>query len=348
LRKEETDLDKATKIWYNGQIIDWDKATVHILTHALHYGTAIFEGLRCYKTDRGPAVFRLYDHVWRLINSAKIYLMDLGYGPEEIAEAILTTIETNELEECYVRPIAFYGYGELGVNPLKNDVHLSIAAWRWGAYLGENALTRGVRCMVSSWRRINPLTLPPQAKCSANYANASLAKMEALKAGYDESIMLNTQGMVSEGSGENIFRVKRGVLSTPNAAAGILRGITRDSVIQLAGDLGVDCHRTDISREELYTADELFLCGTAAEITPIREVDGRTIGGGDYPITRKLQRAYEDAVRGRNKKHEGWLNYLFASNFANDSTAQHANVSIPNSLANRVESTQQDRLSIST
>jgi len=236
-------LNKATRIWYNGKIIDWDNATVHLLTHALHYGTAVFEGLRCYKTDQGPAVFRLYDHVWRIINSAKIYLMDLGYEADEIAEAIMTTIDANGLEECYIRPIAFYGYGEMGLNPLKNKVDFAVAAWRWGAYLGKNALTHGVRCMVSSWRRINPLTLPPQAKCSANYANASLAKIEAVKAGYDEAIMLNTQGMVSEGTGENIFRVKRGVLSTPNAAAGILRGITRDTVIQLAADLNISCHR---------------------------------------------------------------------------------------------------------
>jgi len=303
-------LDKSTKIWYNGRIIDWDNATVHILTHALHYGTAVFEGLRCYKTDRGRAVFRIYDHVWRLINSAKIYLMDLGYRADEVAEAIKTTVIANGLQECYIRPIAFYGFGEMGVNPLNNKVDFGIAAWRWDSYLGKDALTNGVRCMVSSWRRINPLTLPPQAKSSANYANASLAKIESLKAGYDEAIMLNTQGMVSEGTGENIFRVKRGVISTPNAAAGILRGITRDTVIQLASELQLSCHRIDISREELYTADELFLCGTAAEITPVREVDGRPIGDGEYPVTRKLQQAYDDVVHGRNKKHEDWLTYL--------------------------------------
>ena len=306
-------MKQSSKIWYNGRIIDWDNATVHILTHALHYGTAVFEGLRCNKTDRGPAVFRLYDHVWRLINSAKIYLMDLGYSADEVAEAIKNVVIANDLQECYIRPIAFYGFGEMGVNPLNNKVDFGIAAWRWTAYLGKDALTHGVRCMVSSWRRINPLTLPPQAKCSANYANASLAKIESLKAGYDEAIMLNTQGMVSEGTGENIFRIKRGVLSTPNAAAGILRGITRDTVIQLASEIEVNCHRIDISREELYTADELFLCGTAAEITPVREVDGRTIGDGEYPITRKLQRAYDDAVHGRNKKHDEWLSYLRAS-----------------------------------
>jgi branched-chain amino acid aminotransferase len=203
----------------------------------------------------------------------------------------------------------------MGVNPLNNKVDLGIAVWRWNGYLGNDALTHGVRCMVSSWRRINPLTLPPQAKCSANYANASLAKIEAVKAGYVEAIMLNTQGMVSEGTGENIFRVKRGVLSTPNAAAGILRGITRDTVIQFASEIEISCHRIDISREELYTADELFLCGTAAEMVPVNEVDGRTIGDGwNYPITRKLQRAFDDVVHGRNRKHDDWLTYLKASN----------------------------------
>lgn len=303
-------MDEASKIWLNGKLVDWGEAKIHVLTHALHYGTAVFEGLRCYETERGPAIFRLYDHVWRLINSAKIYLMDLRSTPDEIAGAIKTTVTANGFDECYIRPIAFYGYGEMGVNPLPNRVDFAVAAWRWGAYLGKDALKNGVRCLVSSWRRISPLTLPPQAKSSANYANASLAKIEALKAGYDEAIMLNANGMVSEGTGENIFRVKRGALSTPPAAAGILRGITRDSVIQLAAEVGVDCRRIEISREELYTSDELFLCGTAAEITPVREVDGRKIGNGDYPITRKLQAAYEDAVRGRNKKYAQWVDYV--------------------------------------
>jgi branched-chain amino acid aminotransferase len=244
------------------------------------------------------------------VNSAKIYLMDLTYGPEEIAAAIRSIVKANGLDECYIRPIAYYGYGEMGVNPLPNKVDFAVAAWRWGAYLGKDAVKNGVRCLVSSWRRISPLTLPPQAKSSANYANAALAKIEALKAGYDEAIMLNANGMVSEGTGENIFRVKRGVLSTPPAAAGILRGITRDTVIQLAGDLGVHCSRIDMSREELYTSDELFLCGTAAEITPIREVDGRKIGNAEYPVTRKLQAVFEDTVRGRSQKYTEWLNYV--------------------------------------
>jgi branched-chain amino acid aminotransferase len=303
-------LEKGSKIWINGKIVDWDEARIHILTHALHYGTAVFEGIRCYKTEKGPAVFRLHDHVWRLFNSAKIYMMDLRYSANEIGEAIKATIRANKLDECYIRPIAYYGYGEMGLNPLPNRVDLAIAAWRWGTYLGSEGVKNGVRCMVSSWRRINPLTLPPQAKSSANYANAALAKIEALKAGYDEAILLNVQGMVSEATGENIFRVQSGVLSTPPASSGILRGITRDTVIQLAADLGVDCHRIEISREELYTSDELFLCGTAAEVTPIREVDGRTVDDKSFTVTRKLQAAYEDAVRGRNKKYSHWLDYV--------------------------------------
>lgn len=303
-------MDKVSKIWLNGGLVDWDSAKIHVLTHALHYGTAVFEGLRCYKTDRGPAIFRLYDHVWRLVNSTKIYLMDFRYSPDEVAAAIRTVVKANGLDECYIRPIAFYGYGEMGVNPLPNKVEFAVAAWRWGAYLGKDALKNGVRCLVSSWRRISPLTLPPQAKSSANYANAGLAKIEAIKAGYDEAILLNANGMVSEGTGENIFRVKRGALSTPPASSGILRGITRDTVIQLAGEIGVDCRRIEISREELYTSDELFLCGTAAEITPITEVDGRKIGNGDYPVTRKLQVAFDDAARGRGRQHSDWLDYV--------------------------------------
>ncbi len=294
----------------NGKFIDWDEAKIHILSHALHYGTAVFEGIRCYKTENGPAIFRLKDHLWRLMNSARIYMMDLPYGYEELSKAAKETVRVNEIQECYIRPIAYYGYGELGVNPLRNKVDVAIAVYKWGAYLGEEALTRGVRCMVSSWRRISPLMLPPQAKSSANYANAALAKIEAVKAGYDEAIMLNGNGMVTEGSGENLFRVKRGVLSTPPASAGVLRGITRDSIIQVAGDLGIECKRIDISREELYTSDELFFTGTAAEVTPIREVDGRKIGNGTFPVSLRLQKTFLDIVRGKNTKYASWLEYL--------------------------------------
>ena len=302
-------MEKGKKIWINGQLVNWDEAKIHVLTHALHYGTAIFEGIRCYKTGRGPAIFRLSDHVERLINSAKILFMDLQHRPNEIVQAIRSVVKANGLDECYIRPVAFYGYGEMGINPLPNKVEMAIATWGWGAYLGEEAIKNGVRCMVSSWRKNNSLTLPPQAKSSANYAISALAKIEALKAGYEEAIMLHDNGMISEGTGENIFQVKDGVLSTPPTSACILRGITRDTIIQLAHDIDVECTETEIPREELYTSDELFLCGTAAEVTPIREVDGRKVGDGNYPITRQLQTAYQDAVRGRTK-HTHWSDYV--------------------------------------
>jgi branched-chain amino acid aminotransferase len=302
-------LEKAKKIWINGELVAWDDAKVHVLTHGLHYGTAVFEGIRCYKTDRGPAIFRLREHVERLISSAKIYLMDLQYGPGEIAQAVRSVVRANGLSECYIRPIAFCGYGEMGLNPLHSKVEVAIAAWSWGAYLGDAALKNGVRCMVSSWRKINPETLPPQAKCSANYANSVLAKIEALKAGYDEAILLNENGLVAEATGENIFQVKGGVLSTPPAASGLLGGITRATVFELAKEGGIHCREADISREELYVSDELFLSGTAAELTPIREVDGRKIGEGNFPVTRRFQAAYQDEVHGRGK-HNKWLDYV--------------------------------------
>jgi len=302
-------LDKGKRIWINGQLIDWDNAKIHVLTHALHYGTAVFEGMRCYETDRGPAIFRLHDHVRRLINSAKIYLMDFRYNADEITQAIRSVVKVNGFRECYIRPIAYCGYGEMGVNPLRNKVDMAIACWGWGTYLGEDALKNGVRCIVSSWRKTNSQSLPAQAKSSANYANSALAKIEALKLGCDEAIMLNESGLVAEGTGENIFQVKHGVLYTPPASSGILGGITRDTVIQLAQETGVDCRESEISREELYISDEVFLTGTAAELTPIRELDGRKIGDGNYPVTRKLQAAYQDAVKGRSK-HTEWLDHV--------------------------------------
>jgi len=303
-------MDKATKIWMNGEFVDWDNAKIHVLTHALHYGTAVFEGMRCYKTAKGPAVFRLRDHIARLVRSSKTYLMDLRYTPDQIAQAVKATVKANGLEDCYIRPIAYVGYGEMGVNPLPNKTDLSIAVWRWGAYLGKDALSSGVRCMVSSWRRIGAGSLPPQAKCSANYANSGLAKIEAVKAGYDEAILLNAEGDVSEGTGENIFVVKDGAILTPPPSAAILRGITRESVIELAADAGIQCRLTQILREELYTADELFFSGTAAEITPIREVDGRKIGDGNFPITKRLQSSFEAVVRGRDERFSKWLDSI--------------------------------------
>jgi branched-chain amino acid aminotransferase len=244
------------------------------------------------------------------MNGTKTYMMRLPYSRSEITQAVKQTVKANGFDECYVRPIAYFGYGEMGVNPLPNKVEMAIAVWPWGEYLGKEGVAKGVRCKVSSWHRISPHSLPPQAKCSANYANAALAKMEALMAGCDEAILLNTLGSVAEGSGENIFLVKDGVMATPSPSAGMLRGITRDTVLHLAADAGIECKLVEILREELYTADEVFLTGTAAEVTPIREVDGRTIGDGNFPVTAKLQGSYQEVVRGRNKKYSKWLEYV--------------------------------------
>jgi branched-chain amino acid aminotransferase len=291
----------------NGELVKWNDAKVHFLTHALHYGTGIFEGIRCFHTSNGPAIFRLHEHVARMFESAKIYMMKMPYTTSEVVEATKATVAVNKLEECYIRPLAYYSYGEMGLNPLPNKVSFGIASWRWDSYLGEKAEKEGVRCQVSSWRRVDSATMPPQAKSTANYANASLAKIEALKAGYDESIMLNTQGMVSEASAENVFRVKDGIVSTPPASAGVLRGITRDTIIRVVPEKGMEFRRTDISREELYTSDELFLTGTAAGVTPVREVDGRKIGSSNWPITQGLREAYLDIVHGKNQKYSKWL-----------------------------------------
>jgi branched-chain amino acid aminotransferase len=291
----------------NGELVKWKDAKVHFLTHALHYGTGIFEGVRCFRTNRGPAIFRLREHIARLFESAKIYIMKMPYTANDVVEAAKATVAANGLEECYIRPLAYYSYGEMGLNPLPNKVSLGIASWRWDSYLGEKAEKEGVKCQVSSWRRVNSSTMPPQAKSTANYANASLAKIEALKAGYDESIMLNTDGMVSEASAENVFRVKDGIVSTPPASAGVLRGITRDTIIRIIPEMDMEFRRTDISREELYTSDELFLTGTAAGVTPVREVDGRAIGNEEWPITQRLREAYLGIVHGKNEKYSKWL-----------------------------------------
>jgi branched-chain amino acid aminotransferase len=300
-------MQESTWIWLNGDLVKWNDAKVPFLTHALHYATGVFEGIRCFKTSEGPAIFRLPEHVARMFESAEIYLMKIPYSREQVGEAIKKTVAANELEECYIRPLAYYGYGEMGLNPLPNKVSLGIAAWRWDSYLGEKAEREGVRCQVSSWRRIHQSSMPPQAKSTSNYANAALAKIEALKASYDEAIMLNMDGMVAEASAENIFRVKDGIVSTPPASAGVLRGITRDTIIRITTDIGIEFRRVDISREELYTSDELFLTGTAAGVTPVREVDGRTIGSGSWPITQRLIDTYSNIVHGRNKQYAKWL-----------------------------------------
>ncbi len=300
----------TSAIWLDGELVPWDQAKIHVLTHGLHYGYAVFEGIRCHRTANGPAVFRLLEHLERFSDSAKIYRMALPFSVAELAGAVRALVRSTGLEEGYIRPIAFSGYGEMGLDPSSSRIRVAIAMWPWGAYLGEEGTTRGVRAAVSSWVRIDARSLPPQAKCSANYANSILAKLEAKAGGYDEAILLNSAGVVSEGPGENLFRVRNGVLSTPPASSGILRGITRDTVIRLADEAAIPLQRTTIAREELFTADELFYAGTAAGITPIREVDGRPIGNGSYPVTRRLQEAYGKALRGEAAAHQDWLTYV--------------------------------------
>jgi branched-chain amino acid aminotransferase len=300
-------MKALTKIWMDGRFVNWEDAKVHVLTHGLHYGYSVFEGIRCFTTPRGPAIFRLKEHIERFQNSAKIYRMDLAYSGKEFEEACIELVRRNKIEECYIRPIAYTAYGEMGLNPLKNKISVAIACWEWGAYLGEEAANKGVRATISSWVRIDSRALPLQAKCSANYANSALAKMEALNAGYDEAIMLNSHGVVAEGPGENIFRVKDDILSTPPASSGILRGITRDTIIQFARDLGIKFYRNDSTKEELYTSDEIFFSGTAVGIAKIREVDGRKIGYDGFPVTERMQKLYNGAVHGKVKRYSKWL-----------------------------------------
>ncbi len=300
-------IKSLSKIWLDGRFVDWEKAQVHVLTHGLHYGYAIFEGIRSHGTAQGPAIFRLKEHLTRFENSAKIYRMALPYPASQLLEVAKELVRVNGVTDSYLRPLAFSGYGEMGLDPTRSPISVAMALWEWGAYLGEQSAQRGVRATVSNWTRIDSRALPPQAKCAANYANSALAKMQASAAGYDEAILLNASGMVAEGPGENIFRVKDGVLSTPPASSGILRGITRDSIIRFARDEGIPFQRTDFTREELFTADEVFFSGTAVGLTPIREVDGRPIGSGDYPVTHRLQKLYDDAIHGRDPRYRAWL-----------------------------------------
>jgi branched-chain amino acid aminotransferase len=302
-------IQPVDKVWMNGELVDWDKATVHVLTHALHYGTGVFEGIRCYETTRGPAVFRLREHLRRMERSAKVFLMDLPYSVDELYEATFDLIRANGLRSCYVRPIGFRGYGEMGVNPEHNPVDVVIAVWPWGAYLGDEALKRGVRMTVSSWRRHDPNVIPPQAKVTGAYINSSMAKLEAVHAGYDEAIMLNPAGYVSEATGENLFIVKDGELLTPPLVSGPLPGITRDSVMQIAADLGIPLFETQLVRADLYLAEEMFCVGTAAEVTPVREVDERVIGDPG-PVTLAIQQKYFAIVKGEDEKYFDWLGFV--------------------------------------
>ncbi len=298
------------KIWMDGNLVEWDNATVHILTHTLHYGLGVFEGIRCYETDKGPAVFRLKEHVDRFYCSAHILQMDIPYDKDAITNAIKETIKANDLKECYIRPIAYLGYGAMGLYPKDNPVKVSIAVWPWGAYLGEKGLNEGIRVKVSSFTRHHVNVSMTKAKVCGSYVNSIMAKMEAVSSGYDEAVLLDTEGYVAEGSGENIFIVRGGVLKTTSLTS-ILEGITRDSIIRIAQNEGIEVYEQRFTRDELYIADEAFLTGTAAEITPIREVDARPIGDGrPGPITKKLQGTFFDIVRGKRQDYEPWLSYI--------------------------------------
>jgi len=295
----------------NGKLVPWDDARIHIGSHVIHYGSAVFEGIRCYSTPEGPAVFRLDAHTERLFASAKIYRMEVPYSPGELDQAVLETIAANRLDACYVRPVVYRGYGQLGVNPLPCPVDVAVMVWDWGKYLGTEALDAGVDVRVSSWTRIAPNTLPAMAKSSANYMNAQLIKMEAVLEGYAEGIALSPEGYLSEGSSENLFLVMKGTLVTPPLVCSVLPGITRDSVIQLARRLGIPVLEQPVPREALYVADEVFFTGTAAEVTPIRSVDKITIGRGSRgPVTEALQRAFFDVIEGRAPDEHSWLTYV--------------------------------------
>lgn len=307
-------FNKADKIWMNGKLVNWDDATIHVLSHVVHYGSSIFEGQRCYNTPKGSACFRLQEHTDRLFNSAKIYRMEIPFTKEEINRAELDLIAVNKLDSCYIRPVVYRGYDSLGVDPRSCPVDVTIAVWPWGKYLGEEALEQGVSVCVSSWHRNAPNTMPMMAKAGANYMNSQLIKLEALSHGYVEGIGLDTRGMVSEGSGENLFVVMKGALITPSFCCSILPGITRNTVITLAKDMGIKVIEQPIPREALYIADEVFFTGSAAEITPISKIDGITIGKGKAgEITRRLQKRFFDIVEGRVEDKYGWLTFVPAS-----------------------------------
>ena len=301
-------MRETEKIWMNGELVDWADAKVHVGSHALHYGTGVFEGIRCYETPKGPAVFRLRDHVQRLADSARLLYMELPYSVEELRAAHFDVINANALPSCYLRPIAFYGYGELGVSTAGNPIETVIMAWPWGSYLGEDSLSAGVTAKISSWKRIGPNTIPHAAKATGVYLNSMLATTEARRGGYDEAIMLTDDGYVADGPGENIFVVSNGVISTPPLSTSILPGITRDTVIQIAQDLGYEVLETSMIRTDLYLADEVFFTGTAAEVTPVRAIDDQQIGVGE--VTLAVQKAYLDTVNGRSDRWSHWLEYV--------------------------------------
>lgn len=299
-------ITPTEKIWMNGELVPWDDARIHVLTHTLHYGMGVFEGIRAYETSDGPGVFRLTEHMERLHSSAKIMGMELPYSVEELVEATKLVVRESGLPSCYIRPIAYYGYGEMGLNTLPCSVDVSVACWPWGAYLGDDAVTKGVRMKISTWLRHDHNAMPPAAKTTGNYVNSSLAKVEALRAGYDEAIMLNPAGMVSECTGENIFVVRKGVAITPPQSAGALEGITQDTVATILEEMGVRCVEGDLTRSDLYTAEEMFVCGTAAEVSAVNSVDDRDLPCPG-PITSAVAAEYAKVVRGEVDRHKDWV-----------------------------------------
>ena len=306
-------IPKSQSIWMDGQLVPWDDATVHVLTPTLHYGWGVFEGIRAYSTGNGAAVFQLRPHMERLLRSAKIYppLDEIPYSVDDLCDATVETIRANEHDACYIRPVIYLGYGEMGLNPLPSKPAVSIATWEWGAYLGDDALVNGVKCMFSSYRRIGKNTIPPASKTNGQYINSSLAKVEALRAGYDEALMLSEDGYVAEGTGENIFVVNGDTITTPPLADGPLGGITRSSVMQIARDLGYTVEERSLVRTDIFLAEEAFLTGTAAELTPIAEVEGRKVGSGTRgPVTERVQATFMDALTGKDSQYEHWLTYV--------------------------------------
>jgi branched-chain amino acid aminotransferase len=307
-------VDPTELIWMNGDFVRWEDAKVHVLTHGLHYGTGVFDSMRCYETELGPAVFRNSDHLERLLRSAELYYMPVPYSLAQLRSATLELVARNGLRSCYIRPIVNRGYGQMGLNPLEAPVDVAIACWEWGSYLGEAGKRDGVRAKVASWRRISPDSLIPHAKASGQYLNSVLAKVESLKAGYEEAILLDAHGYVCEGTGENIYIVRDGQIATPGQHNSILDGITRRSVIQIAQDLGYTVVERSVARAEMYLADEIFMSGTAAELVPVREVDDHVIGAGrPGEITRVLQAAFEDAIHGRSERYREWLDVVDAA-----------------------------------
>jgi branched-chain amino acid aminotransferase len=301
-------VQATDKIWMNGELVDWADAKIHVASHGLHYGSGVFEGIRCYDTPKGPEVFRLTDHLDRLHNSAKLLYMEIPFAIDELRNACNELLATNGLNECYLRPIAFYGYGELGVHARGNPVEVAIMSWPWAPYLGEESLKNGIRAKISSWQRVSPNIVPHASKATGVYLNSMLAVTEAVNAGYDEAILLTPEGTVADGSGENIFVVRGGVIYTPDLATGILPGITRDTITQIAQDLGYSVIEKSLIRSDLYLADEVFMCGTAAEVTPLSSVDDHELGVG--PVTFEIQKAYLDTVRGKSERWGQWLEHV--------------------------------------